>query len=42
LQICFVHPFEFYNGKAKHKTPMPIRAKVLGRARKGKVQPTKG
>jgi hypothetical protein len=28
--------------KANHRTPMPIMAKVLGRAKKGKVQPTKG
>ncbi len=42
LQTCFVHPFEFYISKAKHRTLMSIKAKVLGRARKGKVQPTKG
>jgi hypothetical protein len=29
-------------GKASHKTPMPIRAKVMGRAKRGKVQLIKG
>jgi len=29
-------------GKANHRTSMPKRAKVLGRTKKGKVEPTKG
>jgi len=29
-------------GRANHKMPMLIKAKVLGRAKRGKVQPTKG
>jgi hypothetical protein len=28
--------------KAGHRTPMLIRAKVLGKAKRGKVRPTKG
>jgi len=29
-------------GKANHRTLMPVKAKVLGRVKRGKVQPTKG
>jgi hypothetical protein len=29
-------------GKANHRTPMSVRAKVMGRAKRGNVQPTKG
>jgi hypothetical protein len=34
----FAHSYD----KANHKTPMPIKAKVMGKARRGKVLPTKG
>jgi len=37
-----VSHFTHNYGRANQRTPMPIRIKVLGRAKKGKVLPTKG
>jgi hypothetical protein len=34
----FIHSY----GRTSHRIPMPIKAKVLGSARKGKVLPIKG
>jgi hypothetical protein len=34
----FIHSY----GKTSHKTPMPIRAKVMGMTRKRKVMPIRG
>jgi hypothetical protein len=41
MPIIASHFTQNYN-KVDHRTPMPVKAKVLVKARKGKVWPTKG
>ncbi len=41
MSITISH-FTHNYGEVSHKTPMQIKVKVLGRAKRGKVQPTKG
>ncbi len=41
MSITISHFIKSYN-RANHKTPMLVRAKVLGKAKRGKVWPTRG
>jgi len=41
MPIIASHFTQNYN-KVNHRTPMPVKAKVLVKAKKGKVWPTKG
>jgi hypothetical protein len=42
MMLIIVSHFTQNYGKANHRIPMLIRAKVLGRTKREKVQPTKG
>ncbi len=42
MMLTFASHFTQNHGKANYKTPMSLMVKVLGRARRGKVQPIKG
>ncbi len=42
MMLIIASHFTQNYGKAKHKIPMPIKAKVLGKVKREKVQPTKG
>jgi len=42
MMLITVSHFIMSCSRASHRTPMLVRAKVLGKARRGKVWPTKG